>query len=70
MVTFLGSGGRRIAAVARDNGRFRVNLPSGIYAVTGTSPRFDDGEQQCTSEAPVVVSAGRTVTVDVSCHRA
>jgi hypothetical protein len=65
-VTASSASGTRQASAAKD-GSFTLVLPAGRYALSGTSPRYNDGHGDCAATAPVVVREGAVTRADVTC---
>ncbi len=58
------AGGDPVVLQVGDDGAFSVSVPPGRYSLVGASPSV--GGVGCTG-GPVLVSAGRSVSVDVEC---
>ncbi|MCW2671961.1 MAG: hypothetical protein JWP14_550 [Frankiales bacterium] len=54
-VVFAASG-KRVSTLATSSGAFTVDLPSGRYSVTGTSPLYGSGKGLCRARKDVVVT--------------
>ena len=67
VITFTSSAGDAVTVNTRPTGSFIARLDVGTYEVTGTSQQFDNGQQLCRVMAPVVVTAGEQVAIDVVC---
>lgn len=53
---------------ADSNGRFVIDVATGSYTLTGTSPMIQDGQALCRAETPVTVASGQTITdANVTC---
>jgi hypothetical protein len=71
-VTVLGPVTRTVHVDA--TGWYRFRLPPGTYQITGTSPRFANGQRKCVNSPsktgrhpPVVVRAGSVGLDDLGC---
>lgn len=61
--------GHRSAATANADGSFAITVAPGRYTVTGTSPRFMDGQGSCSTAVPTAVPASGLTAVVVACSR-
>jgi len=68
VITFTSATGNTVKVTTPVTGSFNARLAVGSYEVIGTSPQYNGGGP-CTVPAPVVVTAGQQVTVDVVCIR-
>jgi len=68
-VTAQGRGSDHVATTD-SHGRFSFNLPVGSYLLSGHSPKYDDGNGTCNSEAQITVQPHRVQQVNVLCQAA
>ena len=72
-VTFTAAGRQAVTVTVGSSGEFSVPLPAGLYQVSGRSPdimEVDGGrsrELPCSQPTPVVVTAGQTGTLTLTC---
>ena len=72
-VTFTAAGRQAVTVTVGSSGEFSVPLPPGLYQVSGRSPdimEVDGGrsrELPCSQLTPVVVTAGQTGTLTLTC---
>jgi len=67
-VTITGPNGSTTKAQVDGAGAFAIGLYPGRYQVRGTSPLVNDGRTACTTkDSTVTLTAGKTVTVAVTC---
>jgi len=72
-VTFTAAGRQAVTVTVGSSGEFSVPLPAGLYQVSGRSPdimEVDGGrsrELPCSQLTPVVVTAGQTGTLTLTC---
>ena len=72
-VTFTAAGRQAVTVTVGSSGEFSVPLPAGLYQVSGRSPdimEVDGGrsrELPCSQPTSVVVTAGQTGTLTLTC---
>ena len=57
--------GQQYTASSGSNGRFSLRLPPGTYLLSG---RSENGGGYCPAPSPVIVEAGATYEVDITCQ--
>ena len=62
------SGGQTIEASTSMAGIFSVRVPAGTYVITGRSPHYDGGLEDCYAGPAITVTLGATTQVAVTCQ--
>ena len=62
------SGGQTIEASTSLAGSFSVRVPAGTYVITGRSPHYDAGLEDCHGGPAITVTLGATTQVAVTCQ--
>jgi hypothetical protein len=63
----MGASSQNRKVTASRTGAFRIEVPAGVYRVTGRSPQVDNGLFECSNAANAVVKPGRTTRVRLTC---
>lgn len=59
--------GQSFSISVPSSGRFTLQLPSGKYSLTGSSPQFGNGQYKCFALRTVTVLKGKSIHEDVLC---
>lgn len=66
-VSLHGVDGKTFATTTSDS-PFSIRVPIGTYRLTGRSPQFQNGTEDCRAVDPITVEVGITITVVVLCE--
>jgi hypothetical protein len=67
-IAAVSSDGTRTSVSTGAGGRFKMDLPVGMTALTGSSPKFDGGRRDaCAARHKVVVREDKRASADVIC---
>ena len=66
-VTAKNASGDSFSISVPSTGRFTLQIPAGKYSLTGSSPRFGNGQYKCFALQSVTVFKGKLIHEDVFC---
>jgi hypothetical protein len=67
-VTVRGSSGKTYNTIVRADGQFLIQVPVGVYGVTGRSPQYMGGQSMCLNVPLIKVNPNAATNVDVNCQ--
>lgn len=62
-----GVGGKTYTTITSGN-PFSIRVPLGTYTLSGRSPQYQNGTQDCRAAGPITVAADATIPVEVDCQ--